>query len=296
VRFAILALLVLGCQPRPDGSYCEGDLDCDSGACVGNYCLGSSCGAQAHCEPGWDCVGLGSPGWCFWCSGAGDCMQPCTADADCPATWICEGYCRFEPEFEVDIGGPYVGVVDEPIRFTDTIVPPPGYRVLLRRWSFGLYPDGDEVSYAFTTPFEGNVSLTVTVQDEHLLESTAYASAQLQVCTPEIEPCTSPGMCCAPNECRTIVSTYNDTEVDYCVPPDPGCDSVTDEATCIQTSLCEWVDIACDTITPVGRCQTIIACDTDADCPGDLRCESTVYDPCVEKGVSCGCYARSRCG
>lgn len=197
-RAFALAVLLGACgglfppDPARDGEACEVDEECASETCYGGeLCAFSTCNSTSDCDAGFRCdepkdwlelVTLGTV--------RGACVPGCSV---CPdgERWSCasgENRCSFDGRPFIEPGGPYTGVVGEPIHVVATVDFAPDRALMLAEWIYGgeVVGEGLDTEIVFTSP--GAASLTLVVTDDE--GTTATATALVELCPGPAPECT----------------------------------------------------------------------------------------------------------
>lgn len=183
-------------EPNRDGASCEEDADCASDTCVGGMCAYSSCNGPGDCEADFRCD---EPE--LWEEGItlglakGRCAPTCSACPDDDERWSCSDMvCRYDGTPRVDAGGPYEGVVGQPLVLHGAAELAEGRDLGSATWMFAgsEIATGLEVDHLPVAPMNGTLELLVT--DETGLSS--FATASVHVCSNEGSPCDGDGDCC----------------------------------------------------------------------------------------------------
>ncbi len=278
--------------PLEDGKSCERNDQCESERCVGGICVGTRCGGPNECPSGFTCPDT-NDGIIFDWGHGGVCTPTCDV---CPyeddERWSCEApgpeTCSYDGTPTIDVGGPYVTQVGEPVTITAIVETAPGREIERLEWTdnTGIVGTSRTVELTFEEPGDPVVGLVV-VDD---LDGYASTSVTVNVCSPLGGPCGYSSHCCgATDECRD-----DDADgVANCEPPPVCGDGVIE-----YPEVCEpGMPVAEDCTdygdyhpAPVGctqcmldpstcaRCGTSFdACSDDSDCCDGYRCNTGTF-------------------
>lgn len=226
------------CTLYPGECSCGSDADCDAGLeCVGGTCVEPPCGSDADCAEGLECD-------------EGECIAPpCRSDSDCPGAQVCDlasGECVIEADCPTctpctsddDCGG-------RPWQCTGQGGPGVCTRICTQS------EDCPGNSECFSVQGE---SFAVCLNDD---ANTAGICPEAYVCIDEDAACD--GVVCDPGEvCDPTTGTC--VSEDDCVV----CDACTDDSQCAGGSCVSFG----------GPQACVLPCDSAADCPVNTICEA----------------------
>lgn len=187
--------------PKRDGAECDHDEGCKSGACRGGMCTASSCNVTSNCAGGFTCEM--APTWVEVLSlglAKGVCLPDCNT---CPLEherWSCAGtVCGYDADPHLTIGGPYEGIVGDPIALAVTFELDDGRELGTIEWSWNGMIVSTEATAEIVPDAPGTFWANVTVTDD----ASGYASAavELRVCAEQGGACGYTDDCCAELSC-----------------------------------------------------------------------------------------------